>query len=360
VGRTVVGLDIGSAGVRAAEMDLSRRRPPTLRAFAAVPLPEGAVRAGVVVDPAAVTEALKRLWKQGGFSTREVTFGLANEGVLVRQLDLDWMPPADFRKAIRYQVADTLPVPVEEANLDYHVLEELELPGEKPGESRKVVRILLVAATRDVVDGFFEAIRAAGLRPVRADLRPFALIRLINASLDPEAPTEAIVDIGADTVAVTVHSGGRPRFVRMIPGVGSGAITRALQDRFGWSPEDADSTKIALGLPAVEGELEHPAQDLIVKQVTTLISEVRATLDYFRSAGKDSGAEPVQLSRVLLTGAGSRLGGLAERLADQLGVPVEPLSPLAGIRKRHRLRLDPDDVAALAAPAGLCMGVATR
>ncbi|MEU4608248.1 type IV pilus assembly protein PilM [Kribbella sp. NPDC023972] len=360
MGRTVVGLDIGSAGVRAAEMDLSRRRLPSLRAFAAVPLPEGAVRAGVVIDPDAVTEALRELWKQGDFSTREVTFGLANEGVLVRQLDLDWMPPADFRKAIRYQVADTLPVPVEEANLDYHVLEELELPGEKPGETRRVVRILLVAATRDVVDGFVAAIRAAGLRPVRADLRPFALIRLTNAHLDPDAPTEAIIDIGADTVAVTVHSGGRPQFVRMIPGVGSGVITRALQDRFGWSPEDADSTKIALGLPAVEGQLEHPAQDLIVKQVTTLISEVRATLDYFRSAGTESGAEPAQLARVLLTGAGSRLGGLAERLADELGVAVEPLSPLAGMRKRRRLRLDPDEVTALAAPAGLCMGVPSR
>lgn len=318
------------------------------------------MRAGVVVDPAAVTEALMKLWTEGGFSTRDVTFGIANEGVLVRQLDLDWMPPADFRKAIRYQVADTLPVPVEEANLDYHVLEELDVPGEKAGETRRVVRILLVAATRDVVDGFVDAIRAAGLRPVRADLRPFALVRLTNAALDPDALTEAIIDIGADTVAVTVHAGGRPRLVRMIPGIGSGTITRGLQDRFGWSPEDADRTKIALGLPDA-GELpEHQAQELIVKQVTRLISEVRATLDYFRSAVTDSGAEPVQLSRVLLTGAGSRLNGLAERLADQLDVDVEPLSPLAGMRKRRRLRLDEDDVTALAAPAGLCMGVPSR
>jgi type IV pilus assembly protein PilM len=360
VGRTVVGLDIGSAGVRAAEMDLSRRRPPSLRAFAAVPLPEGAVRAGVVVDSPAVTEALKKLWKEGGFSTRDVTFGIANEGVLVRQLDLDWMPPADFRKAIRYQVADTLPVPVEEANLDYVVLDELEVPGEKDGETRWVVRILLVAATRDVVDGFVEAIRAAGLRAVRADLRPFALVRLTNAELVPDAATEAIVDIGADTVAVTVHSGGRPRFVRMIPGVGSAAITRGLQDRFGWTPEEAEQTKIALGVPAAGQLPDHSAQELITKHVTTLVSEVRATLDYSRSAGADSGAEPIHLSRVLLTGAGSRLQGLAERFADQLGVEVEPLSPLAGMRKRRRLRLDADAVTALAAPAGLCMGVATR
>ena len=58
-----------------------------------------------------------------------------------------------------------------------------------------------------------------------------------------------------------------------------------------------------------------------------------------------------------MTGAGSRLSGLAERLADELGVTVEPLAPLAGMRKRRRLRLNEDEVSALAAPAGLCMGV---
>ncbi len=360
MGRTVVGLDIGSSGVRAAEIHLGRRRAPSVRAFAAAPLPDGAVRAGVVVDRTAVADVLKQLWRDGRFSTRVVTFGIANESVLVRQLDLDWMPPADFRKAIRYQVADSLPVPVEEANLDYHVLGELDVPGEKDGETRRVVRILLVAAAREVVDGFVEAIHAAGLRPVRADLRPFALVRLSSTELVDDAPAEAIVDIGADTVAVAVHAGGRPRFVRMIPGVGSATITRTLQDRYGWDREEAERTKITLGLPYAGLPPEHPAQELIAKQVTTLVAEVRATLDYFHSAGNDTGAEPPQLSRVLLTGNGSRLRGLAGRLAGELGVRVEPLAPLDGLRKRHRLRLDDDDLTGLATPAGLCLGVPAR
>jgi type IV pilus assembly protein PilM len=360
VARTVVGLDIGSSGVRAAQIDLGRRRTPSVRAFAGAPLPDGAVRAGVVVDQDAVARVLRKLWREGRFSSRVVSFGIANEGVLVRQLDLDWMPPADFRKAIRYQVADILPVPVEEANLDYHVLEERDVPGEKPGETRRVVRILLVAAGREVVDGFVGAIRAAGLRPARADLRPFALIRLTHRQLDAGAPAEAIVDIGADTVTVAVHSGGRPRLVRIMPGIGGGSITRALQDHYGWSPEEAERNKISLGLPQAGRPLEHTAQDLIAKQVTTMAGEVRATLDYFRSAGNEPSEEPLQLSRVLLTGNGSRLRGLTGRLASELGVRVEPLSPLDGLRKRRRLRLGDDDLSGLATPAGLCLGVPAR
>jgi type IV pilus assembly protein PilM len=185
---TVVGLDIGTSGVRAAEFRLAARRKPHLRKFATCPLPEGAVSRGVVVDEAAVTEALRSLWSRGKFSTKTVVIGIANEGVLVRQMDLDWMPPADFRKALRYQVAEALPVPVDEANLDYHLLEEIEVAGEVEGQTKRVNRVLLVAAAREVVDGYVMAAQSAGLRVTRADLLPLRAHPRRLAALEPECP----------------------------------------------------------------------------------------------------------------------------------------------------------------------------
>jgi type IV pilus assembly protein PilM len=356
---TVVGLDIGSSGVRAAEFKVGARGA-CLRRFATTPLPPGAVRAGVIADVPAVAEALRELWSKGRFSTKEVTFGIANDGVLVRQMDLAWMPPADFRKALRYQVADALPVSVDEANLDYHLLDEITVPGEDEGQTRRMARVLLVAAAREMVDGFVEAVRSAGLRARRADLLPFALIQAARPGSDLH--TEAIVDIGADTVSVVVHQGGQPRFVRMITGLGGDTITRALQDRYDWSWEDAERTKIVVGLPPTEGPAgaetdqdrpEHPAQHVVAERVADLLAEVRATLNFFLDS--DS-AEADTLARVVLAGSGSRLGGLAEVMALGLGVPVEPLEVLAGVRRRRRLDVDADQEARLAVAAGLCMG----
>lgn len=364
--RTLVGLDIGSSGVRAAELAPGGRRP-TLRRYAEVPLAPGVVRTGGVVDGAALTEALRTLWSRGRFGTKVVTLGIANAGVLVRQLDLDWMPPADFRKALRYQVQDALPISVDEANLDYHLLEELEQPG-PDGEARRIARILLVAASRDMVSGFVDAARRAGLRTRGVDLLPFALVRARAPMLADGAPvTEAIVDVGSDVVSVVVHSAGRPRYVRMIPGVGGDAITAAVQERYDWSWEDAERTKRYVGLPghahldplqqSVVGQrsdgLDHAAQQVVAAAATELADEIATTLDFYRDSVVDSDRADAA-ARLVLTGSGALLGGFDELLAERVGLPVETLDVRARVKVPARIPLTASDVASLAVPAGLC------
>lgn len=361
--RTVVGLDIGSSGVRAAEFSLGRRAPQ-LRRFGTVPLPQGVVRSGTVSDAEALADALRRLWTEGGFQTKEVALGVGNPGILVRQMDLEWMPPKEFRKALRYLVEGSLPMPVEDANLDHHLLEVVEVPGEGD-DVRRVARILLVAAAREMVDGFVSAAQAASLRPVTVDIVPFALIRATcRASTAAAAPAEAIIDIGADIVTIVVHEGGQPRYVRTLAGQGGEPVTAALQERYDWSWEDAERTKIAVGLPGhadaaevarLGGGLDHPAQRVVSAETEALVTEIAATLDYARG----SMAEPAGLARVLLAGAASRLGGLSELLQERLGVAVEPLRVDDRVRTRRRLRLAERDVPGLVVPAGLCLGASS-
>ena len=375
--RTLVGLDIGSSGVRAAEFVPGRRRP-TLRRFAQLPLPAGVVRAGVVVDGEALTVALKELWSKGKFGSRNVALGVANAGVLVRQMDLDWMPPADFRKALRYQVQDVLPFSVDEANLDHHLLEEIDVAGED-GTSRRVARILLVAASRDMVDSFVDAARRARLRTQTVDLLPFALLRARTPTLPEGASeTEAIVDVGSDVVSVVVHTDGVPRYVRMIPGVGGDSITAAVQQRYDWTWEDAERTKVYVGLPGhahldpsqvtsltprTDG-LDHAAQQVVDAAARGLVEEISTTVNFYRDSAAeqeagDAGAPAgTAVGRVLLTGSGAELGGFAELLAARLDVPVDRLDVLAHVRAPGRLRLARADLPALAVPAGLCVGAA--
>ncbi|GAA0610289.1 hypothetical protein GCM10009547_10390 [Sporichthya brevicatena] len=361
--RKVVCLDVGSSGLRAAQFSV-RSTPMSgtscrLDRFAAVPLPEGAVAGGVVTDPAAVAKALRALWSAGRFSTKKVVFGLANDRVLVRQLDLDWMEPADFRKALPYSVADQIPMSVNEANLDYHVLEDL--PAGPDPESEHMLRILLVAAASEMVDTFLTALSEADLVPVKAELAPFALIRAAVPNPEPAADAdvaEAIVDIGADTLTVVVHTAGQPRFVRTVNQLGGRVITGELQQKFGWSFDEAEEAKAQYGLPRQRSgdeekvNLEHPAQQAIEERVAGVVAEVRTTLNFFLSAG--TGVR--SLSRILLTGGGSRLSGLSERIAEAMDTEVVLLATPREVKSRVSAAAE-DDLGAVALLSGLALGV---
>jgi type IV pilus assembly protein PilM len=212
---------------------------------------------------------------------------------------------------------------------------------------------MLVAAGREMVDGFVRAIQAAGLRATCVDLLPFALVRALGPVGDPDAPLEVVADIGADTVVVVVHQGGRPRFVRTLAGVGGQTITRALMETYEWTWEDAERTKIVLGLPGhIPNELQdHPAHAVIAEHVQALVAELSATIDYFRG----SATGDAELARLVLTGKASALGGLAETLERELGLHVVPLSVLEQVSTPRRIALLEEQHTELVVPAGLCL-----
>ena len=123
--RTSVGLDIGTRTVHVAEV-AGGRGTPTITNFGGVALPEGAVREGEIVDTAAVADAIKELYGAAKLKNKKVNLGVANQRVVVRQIDLPWMEEAELRSSLPFQVQEFIPIPVEDAQLDYHVLEEVQ------------------------------------------------------------------------------------------------------------------------------------------------------------------------------------------------------------------------------------------
>ncbi|GEP36366.1 pilus assembly protein PilM [Nocardioides psychrotolerans] len=336
---TVVGLDIGRCAVRAVELRRSGRTP-VVRRSGSVAVPHGAVEGGVVRDPAAVTDALKRLWREQRIQSRQVRLGVCSGSVLVRHLELDWMPPQDLRRALRYQVADLLPVAVDDANLDHVLLGEQLRTNPQTGTERRVVEILLVATARGNVDDLVRCVQAAGLRPVTADLSPLALVRAAASRTGAGDLTEAVVDVGADTVSVAVHVAGMPRFVRVAAGVGGELLTRALVDELGWTWQEAEAAK-----RADAATLPEPARHALEAASARLVGEIRASLDFH--AATDPLHVPV---RALVTGGGAAHAGFAARCSAALGMPVELLDPTTVARVTPL----PDED--LSVSLGLCLG----
>jgi len=343
VARKVVGLDIGTTAVRAAEVSV-RRGQVVLERIGQASLPGDAVVDGEVKDPAAVAIAIKDLWRRTKFSSRRVIIGVANERVVVRLVDLPWMQPNELVRSLAFQAGDYLPIPVDQTELDYAVMGEHEAAG-----GQRLLRVLLVAAQKEMLAGHLEAVRAAGLRPDGIDLNPIALLRALGPVAGFEEGAEALVDVGARVTNMVVHDNGVLRFVRTLL-MGGEDVTSTLERVLELDRETAERIKLTA---SAGGEVDPEAGDLVAQRLEVLVEEVRGSLDFYRSQ-EDS----TPLGRVVVSGGGSLLGPLVERLQAVTGVPVERGRTLAGVRV-GRLGLDAEALAELeptiAVPVGLAM-----
>ena len=311
--KTRIGLDVGSTAVRAAE--LAEGSPPTVVRAAQVPLPAGAVENGEVRDAEAVSEALRELWTRGGFKSRKVWMGVGNQRVVVREIALPTMPEKELRQSLGFQVQEFIPMPVDEAVLDYHLIEELEVDG------RQMVRLLLVAAQKVMVDTLVAAATNAKLEPMGLDLVPFAMVRAVGATgagMELERTGgEAVVDVGAHVTNIVVHAAGETRFVRILPS-GGRDITVAIARGLSIDDEVAERLKRGEIVDEVDATPQQ-ALEVAMQRATQFVDEIRSSLEFYTAQ-----TQGARIERLLVSGGGSKLDGFIEILRQRIPVTVEP------------------------------------
>lgn len=346
-----VGLDIGSSAVRVAEVQTRRGHRVRLTRYGQVPLPPGAVVDGDVMEPAVVADGLRQLWSATGLRPRNVAVGLASQKVTVRQIELPQLPEAEIAEAVRLQAQDQLPIAAEQAVLDYVMM--VDPPA---GNEQRNLRLLLVAAEREMVERLLAAVTAARLRPVLVDLDAFALLRSVGSSTVVSEGAELIVDVGANVTKIAVHQGGRPLFVRMVR-LGGDAVTRQLQKALDLSWEEAEGAKLDASDAMAAGSDLDPEDErprLLEEGVRRVVTEVRHSLEFFRSQ------HDVQVERLILSGGGSLAPNLRQQLHGDLELPVDQADPLRAMDPMEQSGtpvVPPGEIPFLAVPVGLALGL---
>jgi type IV pilus assembly protein PilM len=314
---SLVGLDIGTMSIRAAELGRTKDGP-VISNFSFAPVPAGVVNSGVIADEAVITALLKWLWSAGKFHSRRVVLGITNPQVVVREMAVNNLPRRELRRSLPFQVRDSLPLPVEKSLLDFCPLED-------PG-TNETVRGLLIAAPKDAVLSAVQATEHAGLHVERVDLASFALLRAVSR-LDQQV--EAIVDIGARSTSVIVHNDGVPQIVRTIPR-GGAEITDSVATHLDIGFDEAEIVKGRVGM---QSEAEADTAAIIRVATRPIVSEINSSFAYLTS-----GERPTRVARLTLSGGGSRLPGLRDALAEMLGVEVGYADPILRVRGLRRSR----------------------
>jgi type IV pilus assembly protein PilM len=326
----LVGLKIGSSQLTAALV--SNNGGAKLSRLVHEPLAEGLVVAGEVRDPVGLAAALDGFFARHELPRKGVRLGIASTRIGVRAFDLSGIE--DDRRlanAILFRAQETLPVPVEDAVVDYQVLKD-----EVDESGMRNTRALLVVAYRELVDSYVAACNQAGIELAGIDLEAFALLRALGApSPDGEQRSDGALvglSIGKERSTLAVSDGHACEFTRVLDWGGS-AVSDEIARELGVPPEDAERIKRALTLdpekaprpgpaPAREAEARRAAAHALQSFARELVSSLR----FYQG---QPGSLPI--AEIALTGGTADLPGFASELERLIGVPVRVADPLGRV-----------------------------
>lgn len=348
---SVVGLEIEGSGIAAVEVSVNGSA--RVERSGLIDLEPGIVAEGEVLAPEPLSEALRAVFSQNKLP-KDVRLGIANQRVAVRTLRLPSIEnPEEIDTAVRFQAQDEIPMPIEQAVLDHQVVGR----GVADDGSR-YMDVVVVAARRDMVDRFFDAVNGAGLTPVGFDLAAFGLIRALgdrNGAAAPAGPDDEQLHVPAALIChvgevtnLVVARGSACLFTRVSP-FGLDAIAADLGgDQM--PLEHARQWVFHAGLERPVEEIEGDAEAVTAARAAVesgagrLVDELRLSLEYY---GAQVGSQPIE--KIVLCGPGSTIAGLPNLVQDALGQPVEPGRPGA------LTHLDTHAAARLTLPFGLAL-----
>ena len=343
--QAVVGLDIGSSAVKAVELKPAGKGFK-VAAFATEPIPPDSIVDGAIIDGAAVTDAIRRLFENKHFKSKEVAASLSGNAVIVKKINLPVMTEAELAESIYWEAEQYIPFDIQDVNLDYQILDA----GTGP-DTKGTMDVLLVAAKKEKIADYTGVIAQAGRTPVVVDIDAFALQNAyeMNYGLDPNAVV-VLLNAGASAININIVSGEQSVFTRDIS-IGGNAYTEAVQKELNLPFESADQLK--RGQP-VEGATFDEVRPVLHAMTENVLLEIQKTFDFFKATAASD-----RIDRIYLSGGASRVDGFAQALEERFGAPVENFDPFKKIAFEPA-KLGVHDPDALVPTAAVAVGLALR
>jgi type IV pilus assembly protein PilM len=343
--KAVVGLDIGSSAVKAVELKAVGKGFKVV-AFAIEPVPPDSIVDGAIIDGAAVADAIRRVFENKAFKTKEVAASLSGNAVIVKKINLPVMTEAELAESIYWEAEQYIPFDIQDVNLDYQILDA----GTGP-ESKGTMDVLLVAAKKEKIADYTGVISQAGRVPIIVDVDAFALQNAyeVNYGLEPDAVV-VLLNAGASAININILTGDQSTFTRDIS-IGGNSYTEAVQKELNLPFESAEQLKRG---HAVEGVNPDDVTPVLHAMTENVLLEIQKTFDFFKATAASD-----RIDRIVLSGGASRVDGFEAALQERFNTPIEVFDPFKKI-SFDPAKLGVTDPDGLNPTAAVAVGLALR
>ncbi|MDQ3907979.1 MAG: pilus assembly protein PilM [Acidobacteriota bacterium] len=341
--KNLVGLDIGSSSVKAVELQ-GKPGSLVLTSLAHEPLQPDSVVDGQIMELNSVSQSIANVFQANQIKTARVAAGVSGSSVIVKNIIVPPMTDEELEESIDWHAEEHIPFDIADVSLDYQVV----------GSTPDSLHVLMAACKRDFIANIKQAIQLAGKQPAVIDVDAFALQNCYEVNYEPqEGQTVALLNVGASTMNINIVRGARSVFTRDVS-VGGNQYTSLLQKELGLTFEQAEQVKKT-------GQLPESANGRDLSEVLETISdilalEIQKTFDFYRATSDESEGA---VQRILISGGGSKLPGLADFLSSRFDLPVEHFDPFRRIKIDPR-RYDPEYLKEIVPELAVAVGLALR
>lgn len=342
--KSVAGLDVGSSSIKMVELD-GKMNSLSLVGLGYENLPDDTIVDGQIMELNVVSDVIKSICANHQINATHVVTGVSGHSVIIKNIVLPPMSQEELEESIDWHAEEHIPYDLADVSLDYQVT----------AETSEATSVLIAACKRERIDNMKQAVQLAGKQPVVIDVDTFALQNCYEVNYQPnDSQVVALLNIGAATMNVNIVQGNRSLFTRDIT-VGGSQFTDVLQRSLGISFQEAEAVK--RGVRDTSQNVEEKSIEPLINDVTEIVAmEIQKTFDFYRATTEEN---EVIVQKILISGGGSKLTGLAEELSRRLELPVEILDPFKSIKIDTR-KFDPDYLSEIMPEMAVAVGLAVR
>lgn len=333
-------IDIGTNAVRVVQLAPSGSDNWVLQHYGYAPVDEK-------ISAGSSSEGMRRLGEvimtavgQSGIKKKDVVIGLPSNKTFTTVIDVPIMNPAELKSTIKYQCDQYIPMPIDEAKVDWALLgQSLHDP--------KQQEVLLASTSVSYAEERLEFIEGLGFNVIGAEPDQIAIVR----SLLPTGVKDArlIIDMGEKATDLAITYSESPRLVRNIP-TGLKSIVKVATQNLNVQEDQARQFILKFGLAPdkLEGQIYRAVENTLDNFASELVKSVK----FFQTRYPDT---PV--GGILLSGFSAVIPQFGDYITAKTGISTSIANPW------QRVRVSPNDqqqLSAVASEFATVIGLAQR
>jgi len=339
----VIGLDIGSSSIKLVELGESKSAYK-LQNLGMAPLPPEAIVDGALMDSVTIIDTIRELISNTKAKTKDVITSVSGHSVIVKKITLPLMSNSELEESIQWEAERYIPFDINEVNIDFQIFGS-------SSENPEVMDVVLVAAKKDIINDYVSVIIESGLNPVIIDVDAFAIENMLSVNYEMEKDeTVAMANVGASITNINILKNNMTAFTRDIF-KGGNQITEEIQRQLHIDYEEAEKIKVGSKIDATSQSI---IQEVLKSASESLAIEIGNSMEFFQSTTTYE-----KISKLYLSGGGSKIKDFDIALQQQIGIPVEIVNPFKKIEYSEK-NFDLEYLREIGPMMAVGVGLATR